>query len=185
MPYNAQASIHTYKAMFALLLPMTVPGRVSDIWRSYFSQRIFRDVEISSANGNGAEGLKIVILPPDIEHERNEHSLVADMQAEADLYLKTEALLVFLNQWQTKIDNEADIPSLMEELWIDLYERDYIQLEDIIVLQLWLSALVEVGYEFPKRPPQSRRRIKDVVLMEQFNYPNLAAGKGDDETKKV
>ena len=186
VPYNAQASIHTYKAMFALLLPMTVPGRVSDIWRSYFSQRIFRDVEISSPNGNYGEGLKIVILPPDIEHERNEHSLLADMEAEEDLYYKTEALLEFLNQWQPKNYEEADIPSLMEELWIDLYERDYVQLEDINVLQLWLSALVEVGYEFPKRPPESHRRIKDVVLMEQFNFPTLWAEneQGDDENKK-
>jgi hypothetical protein len=30
-PYNALASIHTYHALWATLLPYTVPGRVSDI----------------------------------------------------------------------------------------------------------------------------------------------------------
>jgi hypothetical protein len=42
-PYNAQATIHTKNAFWAMLLPSTVPGRVSDIWRSYFAQCIFAD----------------------------------------------------------------------------------------------------------------------------------------------
>ena len=32
-PYNAQATLHLYPALWSLLLPMTVHGRVSDIWR--------------------------------------------------------------------------------------------------------------------------------------------------------
>ena len=35
-PYNAQATLHFYEAFWALYLPVTVAGRVSDIWRSYF-----------------------------------------------------------------------------------------------------------------------------------------------------
>lgn len=186
VPYNAQSTIHAHGAMFAMLLPRTVHGRVSDIWRSYFSQRIFRDVDTSTANGKGGgDGLKVVILPPDIEHDRSDHSALADMQAEDDLYRKTEALLEFLNQWQpTTLDDESSdsIPARMEAMWIDLYERDYIQLEDVNILQLWLSALAEVGYEFPKPPPPSRRRNKDVVLMGQFNFPRL---KALDENNKI
>ena len=178
VPYNAQASIHTYNAMFSLLLPSTVTGRVSDIWRSYFSQRLFRDIDTSGSNGDSGDGLKVVILPPDIVHERHEHSLLADLQAEDDLYSKTDVLLEFLSQWEPSNDleqiGEDDIPSRMEQLWIDLYERDYIQLEDVTILQVWLSALAEIGYVFPKLQPPSRRRIKDVVLMGQFNFPNIA-----------
>jgi hypothetical protein len=36
-PYNAQATIHMQQAHWALRLPFTVPGRVSDIWRSSFA----------------------------------------------------------------------------------------------------------------------------------------------------
>ena len=34
-PYNAQATLHMHGALWTLLLPVTVHGRVSDIWRSY------------------------------------------------------------------------------------------------------------------------------------------------------
>ena len=37
-PYQTITIYHSLKAFFALLLPITVHGRVSDIWRSYFSQ---------------------------------------------------------------------------------------------------------------------------------------------------
>jgi hypothetical protein len=32
-PYNAQATLHLYTALWSLLLPVTIHGRVSDIWR--------------------------------------------------------------------------------------------------------------------------------------------------------
>ena len=32
MPYNAQATLHAYEALWGLLLPCTVHGRVTDIW---------------------------------------------------------------------------------------------------------------------------------------------------------
>ncbi|CAM9888325.1 unnamed protein product, partial [Sphacelaria rigidula] len=37
-PYNAQATLHFSVAFWGLLLPVTVDERVSDIWRSYFTQ---------------------------------------------------------------------------------------------------------------------------------------------------
>ena len=46
-PYNAQATMHFYDAFWALYLPVTVAGRVSDIWRSYFSQSLFSSLGLS------------------------------------------------------------------------------------------------------------------------------------------
>jgi hypothetical protein len=57
-PYNAHATLHTFKAFWALLLPTTVPDlllpttvpeRVSDIWRSYFAQCLFRVLQVLPA----------------------------------------------------------------------------------------------------------------------------------------
>jgi hypothetical protein len=45
-PYNAQATVHLSPSFFALLLPFTVHGRVSDIWRSYIAQTLFTYIEV-------------------------------------------------------------------------------------------------------------------------------------------
>lgn len=43
-PFNAQATLFGRRDMlWALYLPITVHGRVSNIWRSYFVQRLMRD----------------------------------------------------------------------------------------------------------------------------------------------
>ena len=136
-PYNAQATLHNYPAFWALLLPVTVSGRVSDIWRSYLAQRLFRDV-----------GLHLGFFArPLVVHDRSSHSLIGDLKAEQDLYEKTEKLIEFLNAW----DSEAiDLVVRMEELWIEAYERAFINIGDVFLLQQWLLALQEIGYEFPE-----------------------------------
>lgn len=126
---------------------------MSDIWRSYFAQALFRDLD-----------LQIAILPAQVTQERNEHNYLGDMDAELDLYFKAGKLIDFLSSWTSKSSN---IPERMEQLWIDLYERDYIDLNDVHVAQLWLKALIEIGYEFPKI---TRKRFDNVVMMGQFNY---------------
>eukprot|EP00957_Ditylum_brightwellii_P182769 13921273-Ditylum_brightwellii.AAC.1 len=57
-PYNAQATTHLYNAFWGLYLPISVPGRVTDIWRSYITQRIMKDI-----------GLHVVYAPPIVHHD--------------------------------------------------------------------------------------------------------------------
>jgi hypothetical protein len=157
-PYNAQAAIHTQQAQWATLLPTTVPGRVSDIWRGYFAQAIFRYV-----------GLSLVFVAPIVAQIRNVHNYMADFSAELDLYVKTSKLIDFLSdEWSPSLDANS-VPSLMEDLWIALYERGYIDVEDVHLVQCWLGALIESHYTFPKI---LHRRIDNVALQGQFNYPN-------------
>ncbi len=147
VPYNAQATVHTKAAHWATLLPVTVPGRVTDIWRSYFSEIMFRAI-----------GLAVVFGPPRVVQERNAHNILADMNAELDLYFRSGSLIQFLDEWKGSGDN---IPERMENLWIDLFERGYIEENDIKMVQLWLLALIEAGYDFPalkepKAEPKAR-----------------------------
>lgn len=51
--YNAQATLHFYSALWSLMLPVTVHGRVSDIWRGYAAQRILSLLD-----------LRLVFSPP-------------------------------------------------------------------------------------------------------------------------
>ena len=66
MPYNAQATLHSYDAFWGLLLPCTVHGRVTDIWRAYFTQRMLWDV-----------GLRIGFSSPWVTQYRNAHNYLA------------------------------------------------------------------------------------------------------------
>jgi hypothetical protein len=176
--YNAQATIRTKPALFALLLPITVPGRVSDIWRGYFAQRLFHDLD-----------LRLAFLPPRIRQDRNEHSYIADLRAELALNFQVEQLLGFLDDWFTEEeddeddnedDNEDDeyhnnnaystVPQKMEALWIALYERGYIGENDVLLVQLWLQALIECNYQFPSFETP---RIHNVAIIGQFNFPNF------------
>ena len=56
----------------------------------------------------------------------------------------------------------------MEALWIDMYERGYVEEADVLMVQAWLAALEEVGYTFPLFMAPARHR--DVAVMGQFNY---------------
>jgi hypothetical protein len=135
-PYNAQATLHFSSGFFGLLLPIAVNSRVSDIWRSYFTQRLFWDV-----------GLKLGFAArPLVVQDSNGNSSTNDLAGENDLYLKGKQLIKFLGQWKS---SSQTIVERTEELWIALYERDYIAEEDVKLVQLWLQFLVDVGYKFP------------------------------------
>ena len=147
-PYNAQATAHRPRGYWALYLPVTVHGRVSDIWRSYIAQAVF-----------GVLGLHVGFTQPWVVHERTEHSIVGDHKAEADLYELAVPLLSLLTQWQAQAaatycasSSRSGGPTaltLLEDLYITLYEHKVISETDIIGVQAWLSALQSAGYAFP------------------------------------
>ena len=141
VPYNAQASLHFRKSLWGTLLPVTVHGRVSDIWRSYFTQRIVWEI-----------GGRIAFIPSLVNQFRNPHNYIQDFDAEMDLYLKTDALIKFLLSWKPQT---TTLPGLIEELWIAVYERDYINKEDVELVQTWLDALIRIGYDFSVIKPYS------------------------------
>ena len=154
-PYNAQATLHTKNALWATLLPFTVPGRVSDIWRGFFAQCIFSRI-----------GLHLAFGQPLVRQVRNVHNYLADMNAETAIYFKAGKLVEFLSQWH---DNSCTVPEAVENLWVALYERTYIERDDVVAVQLWLRALRDSGYIFPlfkyTHNPFSR-----ITLLGQFNW---------------
>ena len=97
--------------------------------------------------------LSVGFLPrPLVVQDRNIHSYEADFQAEQDLYFKAGALVDFLVEWaEAKTHKDMPFDSLIETLWIDLYERDIIDIEDVKNIQKWIQALKNVGYEIPEQ----------------------------------
>ena len=87
-PLNAQACLYKQSAFFMLLLPVTVQGRVSDIWRSYFGQRLLQDI-----------GVRVLYGETLVDHFRNAHEYLGDLSAQAPLYAQSGELVKFLHEW--------------------------------------------------------------------------------------
>jgi len=135
LPYNAQATVHLYEAFWGLLLPVTVHGRVSDIWRGYLTQKLLWDI-----------GQVVTFMPAHVVHDRVAHDYLKDFQSEQDLYLKAAAMVSFLSDWS------SDAPTLVErieQLWAELYSRGFVEFEDLLLAQAWIRDLLAVGYQFP------------------------------------
>ena len=118
-----------------LNLPISVHGRVSDIWRSYLGERLLQDL-----------GMRVAFSPPLVEQKRNIHNYLADFDAEIPLYEQTEALLETLSGW---VCSARTLPERMELLYIELYERGFIEISDVFLVQSWLQALERANYLFP------------------------------------
>ena len=140
-PYNAQATLHFYVGFWALYLPVTVHGRVSDIWRSYFAQALFTRIHAN-----------VGFLPrPIVVQDRNIHSYEADFNAEVPLYTKASTLVSYLiNRYvKTQAIKTHSLVEIIEKLYIDMYERGVIEEQDVYNVQEWIIALLKVGYTFP------------------------------------
>jgi hypothetical protein len=135
-PLNAQACVFMKSALWMLLLPISVHGRVSDIWRGYAGQRLLWDI-----------GQHTMFTPPMVDQFRNPHNYIADLNSELPLYEKSNALISFLQSWSS---SETSLPGRIEELIIELYERDFIGIDDVYLSQKWIAALLDAGYVFPE-----------------------------------
>jgi len=131
--YNAQATIHY--ALWGTLLPVSVHGRVSDIWRSYIMQRLMHDV-----------GQAVGFVSPFVKQVRNAHNYQADYMSERPLYEKTEALVRVLSEWKGK---SAVFEERFVELFEELYERDFLEIKDVHLAQKWIRTLQQMKYKFP------------------------------------
>ena len=71
----SQATLFERDSFWGLLLPVTVHGRVTDIWRSFFTQRLMWDV-----------GQQLAFSNPFVTQYRNVHNYLADFNSEKPLY---------------------------------------------------------------------------------------------------
>ena len=60
--------------------------------------------------------------------------------------MRSSKLVDFLNEWFGKGDTLVE---QVGEVYIALYEHEYIELNDVYSLQLWLKSLIDAGYDFP------------------------------------
>ncbi|CAM9526473.1 unnamed protein product [Discosporangium mesarthrocarpum] len=160
-PYNAQATLHFDPAFWGMLLPITVHGRVSDIWRSYFTQYLLPGV-----------GHQVAFSSPWVEQFRNPHHILGDFSAEGELYERSGEIVSFLAQL-----DPAELGQSMEERVVSLaalmYEYGIVEKEDVLLMQAWVADLQGVGYEFPPLVAGDEKEAAGAI-------PLVVAGDGDD-----
>ena len=81
------------------------------------------------------------------------HNYIADFDSEHHLYIRSMRLLQQLAAWEPSplvYESERPLCACIEELWVMMYEHDYIQIGDITLMHAWLQSLVFSGYKFPK-----------------------------------
>ncbi|OHS94025.1 Protein of unknown function DUF288 [Tritrichomonas foetus] len=132
-PFNSQATLFEYLSFPGLILPLSVNGRVSDIWRSYILQKIFH-----------LKNSHIGFCPSIVKHMRNPHHLIRDFQAEIPLYTQTFGLLNFLLNFSWN----GNFQEILKKLYAELYEYNIIQSIDLKFLECWLMDLEMIGYQF-------------------------------------
>ena len=135
-PFNAQATIFSRSAFWGLLLPISVTGRVSDIWRSYFTGRLLWSVN-----------QRLAFASPWVTQCRNPHNYLADLDAESDLYSRSGVLVSTLLKWTP---TSTSLAGQMEELIIKMFEIDILHdVRDVYLHVAWLQDLIHVGFTFP------------------------------------
>jgi hypothetical protein len=115
-PFNAQATLFFEDAFNTMLLPVTVHGRVSDIWRGYMAQAVIRDK------------CKLAFTTPWVVQVRHSHNYMADLSAEIPMYLQAPAFVEHTTQaaYQT-----------MSEAMIDAYEHGILEKTDVQLAAAW------------------------------------------------
>ena len=126
VPFNAQATLWNKFGLPFLYLPCSVHGRVSDIYRSYFTEYI--------VHNEGSEK-KLVFTKPYVVQDRNVHNYLADFNAEYPLYERAGALIEYLVQ--REYDHTSSTVENLLSLYTDLYERGYVEELDVMLMERW------------------------------------------------
>ncbi|RNA28456.1 hypothetical protein BpHYR1_046286 [Brachionus plicatilis] len=135
-PYNSQNTLISYSGFWSLYLPHSVEFRLTDIWRSYWAQRLMWLInETLSFNG------------PNARQIRNAHNYMSDFEQEKSMYSKTERLVEFLFKWKCE---HSRFFSCMIQLTSDMAREEFWQKSEIKSMENWIDDLVSIGYKEPK-----------------------------------
>lgn len=90
-------------------------------------------------------GLQIAFAGPYVTKQK--YTQYQQLGSVQNAHLKIDKLVEFLTDWSS---NETSVFKRAEQLYIDLYERDYIEFADVHLIQLWFQELCEYDYIFPR-----------------------------------
>lgn len=140
-PFNAQATLFYQTAFYAMALPLSVHGRVADIWRSYIAQACFWQHDY-----------RLAFSEPLVTQQRNVHDYMRDFNAELPLFMQTTEVVRLLSQLREHDlrGSGATAADAIQAAYITLYEHGILQVQDVVYIVTWLADLQAVGIHFPE-----------------------------------
>ena len=136
VPYNSQNTFFHYEAFWSLYLPSTVNFRLTDIWRSYWAQRLMWLLN-DTVTFNG----------PNAHQLRNSHSYLKDFESEKAMYTKTEQLVEFLFKWKCF---QLKFYECMLDLSYQMAVEEFWEMNEVDGIKNWIRDLNSIGYIEPK-----------------------------------
>ena len=159
-PYNSQNTLISYDAFWSLYLPKSVSFRLTDIWRSYWSQRL-----MWLLNGT------VTYNGPNAYQLRNSHSYLNDYYQEKEMYLKTEDLIKFLFDWQCK---KINFYECVLDLSAQMASKEFWSYDEVDSIKNWLQDLTQIGYKEPKlKNSYNNFNLKFTTEKLGLNYSNV------------
>ena len=135
-PYNSQNTFFHYEAFWSLYLPHTVPFRLTDIWRSYWAQRLMWMLNDT-----------VSFYGPNAVQFRNSHSYLKDFYSEKSMYSKLENLIEFLFEWKC---SKKKFYECVIDLSLEMAIKKFWKIEEVNSIKHWLHDLTTIGYQEPK-----------------------------------
>ena len=153
-PYDTRSTIHLHEAFWSLLLPKTVSGFGSDVWRSYIAQSLLYLIPDAC----------VMFTSPAVYHQQNHLNNHINLNPESPI---TSELLNSLKYLPLRFDTFEDALSLMYD---QLRKEGILDLDDVEYARAWIRDLKGVGYSFPKLPDKSKLWTKNIQLCIMYNY---------------
>ncbi|EPB78429.1 hypothetical protein ANCCEY_02495 [Ancylostoma ceylanicum] len=121
-------------------------------------------------------GENIAFYPVNAIQIRNAHNYLSDFESERDVYLKTEKIVEFLDQWDCSHEDISECAVLLAE---EFSKRDFWGVADAKLVRDWIFDLRSIGYQFPPRTNET-----DYFIMEQVRGANCRRADVEFDTEK-
>lgn len=174
-PYNALSTVFFQSMLWSLYLPISVNSRLSDIIRSYITERIVQEVNhlyAAQINATISQRKEIRILfhaPITIRQkmikdvtspvassldgnnttQRGKGAVMDLLRGYTKDYHSDVIFTILVSELQSLTLKSATVPGMLEEVYIFLYEIGFLDKSDVMAVQQWLQHLLEVNYAFP------------------------------------
>lgn len=129
-PFNSQATFWFPQAYWAMLLPASVPMRVTDIWRGYVAQALLAKY-----------GHSVLFTGPLMRQDRNVHDLMRDFVEELPFYRDARRFVELADG----VAHNLDPLDTLVDCYEVLLRAGLIERSDVSLAQAWRADLRAMG----------------------------------------